>query len=349
MIKFSVIVPIYNVEKYVDNCIQSIVNQDYKDFECILVDDGSTDLSPKICDKYGKIDDRIVVIHKKNGGLSDARNAGMEIAKGDYYLFVDGDDYIDSDTLQILAEYLKYDSDIIVYDFNTIDSNGKLIWKSDYSGKNYKFSDEKDVFDYIAKKFWKSDIAWSACNKVYKSRIIKENNIKFIDNKKVFSEDGLFNMFYLQHTKKIISVGKPLYHYVQRSGSLMQDDEKIIKVKQFSLLGEELYRYIRKSGIGYAEKKYYIIFYKIMQRQYIKGDILSIIKETNTIENKSFFKKMTKKMLIHGIFENEYLSDTKKYFVLLHLSLLMSISNNVFVKELWKLFQKVLSKRIKDK
>ena len=101
----SIIVPIYNVELYLEKCIESIINQTYKNLEIILVDDGSTDSCGKICDEYAKKDNRIKVIHKINGGLSDARNKGMEIAKGKYIGFVDGDDYVASDMYETLYKF----------------------------------------------------------------------------------------------------------------------------------------------------------------------------------------------------------------------------------------------------
>ena len=110
--KVSVIVPVYKVERYLDRCLQSIFNQTYKNLEIILVDDGSPDNCPKMCDEYKKADGRVTVIHKENGGLSDARNAGMDIATGDYLLFVDSDDWIEHDTietLQSIAEKEKVD------------------------------------------------------------------------------------------------------------------------------------------------------------------------------------------------------------------------------------------------
>lgn len=106
----SVIVPVYNVEKYSERCIESIINQTYKNLEIILVDDGSPDTCPMICDEYAKKDDRIVVIHKENGGLSDARNAGIEIAKGEYFAFIDSDDYISEEFLSKLYMSLKSNS-----------------------------------------------------------------------------------------------------------------------------------------------------------------------------------------------------------------------------------------------
>ena len=107
MPEISIIVPIYNVEQYLKRCVDSILAQTFKDFELILVDDGSPDSCPFICDEYARIDSRIKVIHKANGGLSDARNAGLEMAMGNYIAFVDSDDWIASDTYEYLYELIK--------------------------------------------------------------------------------------------------------------------------------------------------------------------------------------------------------------------------------------------------
>lgn len=123
----SIIVPIYNVDSYLRKCFDSIISQTYSDFELILVDDGSTDDSPKICDEYARKDDRIIVIHKKNGGVSSARNAGLDIAKGKYIGFVDPDDYIVSEMYECMVNAIeKYKSDMVVCGYDYIDENGNV-------------------------------------------------------------------------------------------------------------------------------------------------------------------------------------------------------------------------------
>ena len=111
----SIIVPIYNTEKYLEDCLQSILNQTFSDYELILVNDGSTDSSPEICEQYAERDGRIRVIHKENGGVSSARNCGIEIAQGNYIWFVDSDDTIAYDALQVLNEYIREKPDLIVF------------------------------------------------------------------------------------------------------------------------------------------------------------------------------------------------------------------------------------------
>lgn len=121
----SVIIPVYNVESYLSRCVDSVVRQTYKYLEIILVDDGSTDSSGEMCDTYEKIDDRVKVIHKNNGGLSSARNSGLQIAQGDYIGFVDSDDYIAEDMYEILLAYMFDDVDITCCGNYNVSSNGR--------------------------------------------------------------------------------------------------------------------------------------------------------------------------------------------------------------------------------
>lgn len=122
----SIIVPVYNVEQYLDDCLISIINQTYKNLEIILIDDGSTDKSGKICDEYAKKDSRIIVIHKENGGVSSARNAGLRIAKGAYIGFVDPDDWIAEDMYEVLySNAKKYDADVSVCKYKIVKNRRK--------------------------------------------------------------------------------------------------------------------------------------------------------------------------------------------------------------------------------
>ena len=115
-VKFSIIIPVYKVEEYLEKCIKSVLNQTYKNFELILVDDGSPDKCPLICDNYAKIDSRVFVIHKQNGGVSSARNEGIKVAKGEYIWFVDSDDFVEENSLEILSEYINK-TDTVLYVF----------------------------------------------------------------------------------------------------------------------------------------------------------------------------------------------------------------------------------------
>lgn len=145
----SIIVPIYKVEQYMDECITSIVNQTYSNIEIILVDDGSPDNCPRKCDDWGKADERVVVYHKKNGGLSDARNYGIEVAKGDFIMFVDSDDYIAREMVEKLySSIIDSDADIVGCKINTV-TNGVVSEYDKIGNKNKKLTPIMTGLDYL--------------------------------------------------------------------------------------------------------------------------------------------------------------------------------------------------------
>lgn len=212
----SVIVPIYNVEEYLDKCVESIVNQTYKNLEIILVDDGSPDNCPFKCEEWQEKDSRIKVIHKENGGLSSARNAGLRVLKGRYVCFIDSDDYIESNMIDVMVNAIESDDfDICVCDTKHVDKYGNVL-----SEESYKDS----VFygDDVLRSFIQGDEydPVSVCDKLYAVSIIKENTLWF-DELNKWGEDFPFNYSYFKFVKKLISVSDCLYNYlIQRDGSI---------------------------------------------------------------------------------------------------------------------------------
>lgn len=207
----SVIVPVYNVEKYLNRCVDSIINQTYTDLEIILVDDGSTDSSGSICDEYAKKDERIKVIHKENGGLSDARNAGVTAATGDYISFIDSDDYIELNMMELLITTIG-DCDMATCGaFNDYASGST----PQYTGDDLSFeTDNENAFVIMLEAKLTSVSVW---NKLIKTDIAKK--IQFPKGR--LTED----VFYMNKLIPIISTvhfnTKPVYHYVHRMGSIM--------------------------------------------------------------------------------------------------------------------------------
>lgn len=200
---FSIIVPVYKVEAYLEKCIDSILSQDYQEFEILLVDDGSPDNCPAICDRYAAMDSRIRVFHKKNGGVSSARNLGIENAKGEWIWFVDSDDYIQQGALQNLsAEIAKSDADL--YCFNC-----------SVSGTYFY-----DIFPFFYEHYFKYCLGFGPCNKIYRKSIIEKHTLSF-DTNEIIGEDLLFNLTYYRHMSRFTYVPKQLYCYVDRSDSAM--------------------------------------------------------------------------------------------------------------------------------
>lgn len=209
----SVIVPVYNVEKYLDQCIQSIIGQTYKDFELILVDDGSTDNSGKMCDTYKEYDNRIQVVHKKNGGLSDARNKGTELAIGTYVTYIDSDDYVSDDYLGTLYNLVvKYNADIAVTGIERFYDGDKPIGRSGRRGENCF-----DGIEALKRVLYQNGMDTSACALLIKKEIAFIN--KFPISK--YHEDDYTTYKYYLAAERVALSSSNQYYYRQRRSSIM--------------------------------------------------------------------------------------------------------------------------------
>lgn len=211
----SVIIPIYKVEAYLEKCIESVRNQTYKDMEIILVDDGSPDGCGKICDRYQEQDKRIKVLHKENGGLSDARNKGLDIAAGEYILFVDSDDYIHPQMLEILYRNMQEaDADISVCGFKETGEKEEPVFDAIAETDNTEVFEGRDVMNQLQHKNTLTVVAW---NKLYKAKLWKD--IRYPKGK--IHEDEFLIHLLLHECHRIVYTGTALYYYVQRAGSIM--------------------------------------------------------------------------------------------------------------------------------
>lgn len=214
----SVIVPIYHVEKYLNRCVDSIIGQTYTNLEIILVDDGSNDGCPAICDDYAKKDSRIRVIHKENGGLSDARNAGIKEARGEYLSFVDSDDYIHRDMYRILMDELqKADADVSICSYKYVYDG-----KPDETDERYESEYPVEVMDGIKAqhRYYNGDVKLEltvAWNKLYKKELF--DNLCYPKGK-IF-EDEYTTYKALYRSNKVCYIDLPLYYYLQRSDSII--------------------------------------------------------------------------------------------------------------------------------
>ena len=208
----SIIAPVYNVEKYIDRCVSSIVGQTYGNWELILVDDGSPDNSGLLCDKLAQSDQRIRVIHKKNGGVSSARNEGLNQAHGEWVMFVDSDDWMTPDCVEKSLQYIVRNKlDVLQFNFFITDDNG-VIAKEGYSNPN-SFSLE----DYVREKLVGVNV-WQG---IYRRSVIEDNHVRFNTEMK-YAEDGVFVCEVLSHSKRIMHVEDALYFYYYNNESVMR-------------------------------------------------------------------------------------------------------------------------------
>jgi glycosyltransferase involved in cell wall biosynthesis len=217
--KVSIVVPIYNVEHYIDRCIDTLVRQTHYNLEIILVDDGSTDNSGDKCDNWEKLDQRIKVIHKKNGGLSSARNAGLEVATGDYIMFEDSDDWVELELVQKCVDRIRKDeSDIVIFGYRKVDENDKNIGEFTFGNETYS---KEEIVEQLHRRIVEMSFGY-AWNKLYDLSVLRESGIKSNCNI-VDREDLVFNMQLLNYVNKISYLELVGYNYLQRRTSLLHN------------------------------------------------------------------------------------------------------------------------------
>lgn len=239
MMKISVIVPVYNVEKYIDKCLNSLKNQTLKDIEFIIVNDGSTDNSQKIIDKYVKIDNRFKSIKQKNGGQGSARNIGIEIARGEYIAFVDSDDYISEKMFeQMYLSAKTNNSDVVICGDYCVNVNGKVLRK-ELLNLNGKVLNKNQMVDVLFDKM----AVW---NKIYKKTFFNILNVKFREKK--WYEDFDFSMKILLSTDKIYVLNECLYYYLQREGSTMNNNNIKKNLEIFEAF-DEILSFMKKKSL----------------------------------------------------------------------------------------------------
>lgn len=236
----TVVLPIYNVEKYLECCIKSVLKQTYKNIEIILVDDGSLDNCAQICDEYEKKDDRVKVIHKKNGGLSDARNEGIRNAKGKYICFIDSDDFIKENYIEVLYNLIKkYNANMAVGNFIRVqDSNLPKITKEEITENVYT---GKEMIENIYNKalYVQATVAW---NKLYDIQLFKD--IQFPYGKQHEDEFTTYQLYY--NCAKVVMTSEILYYYRYVPTSIMNQSFKIKRLDGIEALEERLKFFIDK-------------------------------------------------------------------------------------------------------
>ncbi len=228
--KVSIIVPVYNCEGSIERCLRSILTQTYQDIEVIAVDDGSKDKSGKICDKLAKEDDRLIVIHQENSGVSKTRNKALKLATGKYIQFVDSDDYLaDYATKSLVDAANKNGADLVIADFyrvikNRISTKGKIKSKKVFSLQEYADHMIKDPADFYYGVLW---------NKLYKRSIIEKYHLSMLEDIN-WCEDFLFNLEYVKYCKVFFAIQIPIYYYFKNENSLSNNKmtaEKVVAMK----------------------------------------------------------------------------------------------------------------------
>lgn len=254
--KISVIVPVYNVVKFLDKCILSVLNQTFKEFELILVNDGSTDGSKEICNYYRERDNRVKVVHKYNTGVSDTRNIGLDISTGGYVCFIDSDDYINSNMFEDLYRHTEDGKIDIIVSGMYFERNDDGSWENKI--KYCEANNLQQIKNLIVNLF-KSYLLYNPVGKLYKKEIIDKYNIKFKKGMS-FGEDPVFNCEFMKHIYSIKNIDKCYYNYVKHgeiSLSIKYDETKYESnkkmhnelanlMKYYQILDEEILLILRQ-------------------------------------------------------------------------------------------------------
>ncbi len=253
----SVIIPAYNVLPYLERCVQSIVCQTYTDLEIILVNDGSTDGTGGLCDRLAKTDSRIKVVHKENGGLSDARNAGIDVAKGEFYSFIDGDDYIEPDTYEaMIAEMKDASVSIVVGGVEHVDGPNDTIIR--VCPKRMRFSKEEAFKNLFGMERY---ITESSCNKLFRASLFE--NIRY--KKGIINEDMELLPRVLDLSDSVVLLNKVIYHYIKRPNSLttsrysLKQHEAIRIERDIYLMCKEKYPKLRPYASFYELRSLFVM------------------------------------------------------------------------------------------
>lgn len=295
----SVVIPVYNVEKYLPECLDSVINQIYKNLQIILVDDGSTDSSGKICDEYAEKDNRITVVHQKNAGAGAAKNTGLELIDGDYFSIIDSDDYIELDMYEKMVNSLeKYNSDIAQCLFRNVFVNDSFDRKYKIKGNYPKILTSKNFLkEYLYD--WKYAIFW---NKLFKKSLLQ--NIKFPVGRKI--DDEFFTYKLVCNAKKVANIDNILYNYRMRKTSVMNENNSDRLIYDRIDCFIERYNYV--SNVFPSLKKKYnlklyddLLYFKDSANDNSK--ILSLLNDFSRVKYGVFDKLYQRKMYNRLVFE----------------------------------------------
>lgn len=310
----SIIVPIYNVEKYLEKCIESILSQTYKNFELILIDDGSLDNSPQICDRYAAKDERIIVIHQENRGVSEARNAGLDIAKGEYIGFVDPDDFVAPEMYEMMVTTMEREAvELAICGYNYFDEDGNVDRSRLYIIRDNEILTQKEVMNRFSDM--PPSIRHGVVNKLFKKSLVQ--NLYFVEGLHS-SEDVLFLNEYVLRVNKAVMIHQPFYRNTVRHGSATHGGLSIESLADSFRAHDKMYNDIIRL---YPELKNHSLAFllDVCTLKYFeaknKVDKVKGKRETNIRLKK--MRRYIKKMALQAIFDREIYWKTRIYYLIL--------------------------------
>ncbi len=296
----TIVLPIYNVEKYLKRCIQSVVNQTYRNLEIILVDDGSPDNCPSICDEWAKKDNRIKVVHKANAGLGMARNTGIDNATGEYIFFLDSDDCVDETLVEkCVASAQENNSDVVVFSRHNVYDDGRTVSRKIHV-PTMLFDNAGIVNELLPSMFtYRMGFGVSAWSKMYRLDTLKHSNVRFRSEREIISEDAYFALEYYPRIAAVSVVPECLYYYYKRNDSLSRSYKPDRQTRNDDFLQKSL-DYVKENHLPS------VLNANIMSRYHALtlGTMLQIARAD--------ISEKERKHAIKDIFTNPYLRKTLK-------------------------------------
>ena len=268
MPRVSVIMPVYNCEPYLAECIECILAQSCPDLELILVNDGSTDRSGKIIDEYASRDARILAVHQENGGPSSARNAALELASGEWIYMADGDDRPSPGLLETVIPYLEEGWDLVTFSFDMIPpGKAPRSLVSTRQEKRFILRTDEERFDFLTGAFTRGEIRWEVWNRIFRRDLIEKWGVRFPEGRNVYPEDLCFNYCYLSHASRILRLPDVLYHYRTHPGSFMAGIRRVLKSRYVHAFVKEVCRHYRLSAdCAYLTEHFPYLYYVLHKR-----------------------------------------------------------------------------------
>lgn len=305
--KLSVIIPCYNVENFVQKCTESILIQKGFDFEIILVNDGSKDKTSEILRNLAKTDNRIRLVNQENKGLSGARNCGIEKASGEYLMFIDADDWLEPNAFKIISQNFQ-NQDLFCFSYNRIFETQVKSRKLNIEGNFDASFVQRRIIGLLNEELKdpsQADSLVTAWAKIYKSEIIKKNQIKFTDTKEIGTEDVLFNIHYLEHAKTVKVIDEPLYNYLKNNYDSLTKLYRPNLFVQWKNLYAKIFEIIRNKDLAYKNALDNRIALSIIGLAF-----------NETFSNKTFSKKKKKisEILHDNLYQKAYQNLDFQYF-----------------------------------
>lgn len=301
MKKISIVIPCYNVEQYIEQCLNSILNQSYQDFEIICVNDGSTDCTLEILENYRSKDKRIKVVDQENKGLSESRNIGFKWATGDFIMFVDGDDWLEMDCLEKTGNFTF---DLVCFSYNRIFKNQIQPRIFNFSGE-YKSSDIQrrmiGLTNDELKEPEQANTLVTAWAKIYRKEIIQKNDLYFHNTKEVGTEDLLFNIEYLENcTGKTLIIDHPYYNYLRHNSNSLTTLYKPFLFSQWTVMHQKIFEIVKPKKQLFHDAFYNRVALSIiglgLNEMENKEGFLAQIKNLSIIVNNPLYKKSYQKL-----------------------------------------------------